>query len=385
MKTARSFLDFEFGVRAFAVLIITLFCIGSVLRIFVAPPDLPPVRDWSAFYQAGKLIWAGTPEKLYDFSLYPTGFQFVYPPPVALILAPLGALTSSEAQWIIYGVNWLVVVILLIQIKRLFAYKQASWITFSLVTLASPFWLSTAITGQLSALFLLAMLVAIIVAQKGANFFSGVVSSILLLKPTIGIPYLVYMAVRSQWRIVTGILIGAFGLYGIGLFIHPAIWDEYYGAVVRHYQIFQTADFESWKYLTLYSSLRSFGSSYLIEIVWCFLAILGFVSLIFFTKKLPPTHTGALSLLVLFIITFNQYLYFYDGVLMLVPAAFWYQRFIRSNGAERDIGILIVLIYIFELLQLFKLQSSNIPLTGVLILSWYIFAGLSCLRERYKV
>lgn len=178
--------------------------------------------DFLQFYTYGSLVRAGESAALYDPAAHARvarsrvdsrltleQFHPNYSPVVAWIFAPLAGLPylGAMALWAI--LSWLLCCVGLALLLRLAPRLAADPVSFWLVAAAWPTTFVDLRYGQLSALSLFWLVVGVRLAARDWNLLAGLALGCLAYKPNLlVVPALVFLF-AGQWRLLTGMLIGA--------------------------------------------------------------------------------------------------------------------------------------------------------------------------------
>lgn len=152
---------------------------------------------------------------------------FLYPLPLAVLLLPLGILPLEPAAviWVfislaaIWLANW----------KLIASWRPDPFLAYLLPSLAGIFLfrptILTFLVGQMEILLLLSLVGTARLWGRGAWLEGGLLSSVVILKPQIGLPMLgllgIWLLVRQRWSGLAGMGLGALTLYALG-----AIFDS---------------------------------------------------------------------------------------------------------------------------------------------------------------
>ena len=191
--------------------------------------------DFFSFWLASKLVLHGLSP--YSQSTWILGHDvagaawisdstFLYPLPLAILLAPLGALRLSDAffAWLILSV--LITICSVIWISR--SGRHTPW-NLTLPLLAAVFvfrpTLGSLINGQVSALLLGLTTLALMLFRSRKSLAGGVALSFLLLKPSLGMPIVViagvWFLVAKRWAAIAGVCLGGLILLTVGCVVNP--------------------------------------------------------------------------------------------------------------------------------------------------------------------
>jgi Glycosyltransferase family 87 len=178
--------------------------------------------DFLQFYTYGSLVRTGQTTALYDPAAHARlarsrvdarisleHFHPNYSPVVAWIFAPLAGLPylGAMALWAI--LSWLLAFVGLALLLRLAPRLAADPVSFWLVAAAWPTTFVVLRYGQLSALSMLWLVVSARLAARDWNLLAGMALGCLAYKPNLlVVPTLVFLF-AGQWRLLTGMLVGA--------------------------------------------------------------------------------------------------------------------------------------------------------------------------------
>ena len=211
-------------------------------------------QDFAAYWQAGHMVLAG--QDIYDTAQWAAVREsegtalhseptFQYPLPLAVLFSLLAWLPVQTAYtlWIFLGlVATLTSVLILLQ----FYPGRSGYL--ELIAIAGIFMfrpiLGVIQNGQFVFPLLLLLAVVIWSFHHGNWFLGGLVLSVLVLKPSVGLPLLILVGLwllsRRQWKGIWGLLIGGIGLLLLGTLIDSQwvsayissnghLFEKYYG------------------------------------------------------------------------------------------------------------------------------------------------------------
>lgn len=185
--------------------------------------------DLRAFYAAGTIVRGGHANQLYDYD-YERHLQdvvvgqranalpFLYPPFAALLFVPLSLLPYRLAFFALLLFN----VGLLFAVARLLAPWLPAFAGKSRLLLPSLYGCLFAVSvalmqGQVSFLLLLAYSGSYVLGRQKRHFAAGLLLSVALIKFQIVFPVILLFVLWRQWRLVSGFLVGAFGVVALSL------------------------------------------------------------------------------------------------------------------------------------------------------------------------
>lgn len=317
--------------------------------------------DFSQFYVSARLVATGHSADLYDWSTYmhvlsskvpgPEGLLYlpVYPPVLALLLAPLGMLsyfpalaawTAISAGAYLAAGTWLVA-----KVPGL----RRDPVSAGLLLVAFPAFQQLLLYGQVSALVMLLVAVAWRGWTTGHNALAGIALGALVFKPQMLCLALSASLLAPSWALVSGVAIAvAIELLGTGLLLGP---DVYWGyaetlrRILAHPGAFEPKAEQI-------QSLRGFflalgGDSALTTVLF----VAGVVAVLLVARQAArraPTPDVAFAVVVVAGLLANPHLYVYDLVVMLVPLALvtgWLATTPLTSRAMRQVGWAVLLLY----------------------------------------
>ena len=196
--------------------------------------------DFPQFYVAGTIVNRGEAARLYD-QPYFRHFQeplrwdplcSLYPPSMALAMAPLARLSYEEALaawWAIQAVCLLATGVIFYRTTPL----PQPWRINMLVALAALTPLSIAVfIGHLAPMLLLVMTGGLTLHKQGKRSWAGLLLSILALKPQLAAGLLLWMLLRRDLRTLLGLAAGfALQALAVALLLGPGLWLDYLHAM----------------------------------------------------------------------------------------------------------------------------------------------------------
>jgi hypothetical protein len=187
--------------------------------------------DFFTFWLAGKMNWLGmNPHDPQDWAaghrLFAAPNQanptFLYPLPTAILLAPLGLLTLSQAFSALNFVSLVAIAASLVILLRVWARTSALAYLLPVFAAAALFRpvIITLFGGQLSGLFLLVLCAAAYAMERRSWFWAGFLLGLLALKPSIGAPFLLlaglWLLFHKHWAALVGMASAGVSLFLLG-------------------------------------------------------------------------------------------------------------------------------------------------------------------------
>ena len=218
--------------------------------------------DFLQFYTYGSLVRAGESAALYDPAAHARvarsrvdsrltleQFHPNYSPVVAWIFAPFAGLPYLDAMALWAILSWLLCCVGLALLLPLAPRLAADPVSFWLVAAAWPTTFVVLRYGQLSALSMLWIAVSVRLAARDWSLLAGLALGCLAYKPNLlVVPALVFLF-AGQWRLLTGMLVGAsvqiaVSIAGVGW----TVFAEYLrvlSAIAQHPEVVQLYPAES--------------------------------------------------------------------------------------------------------------------------------------------
>jgi hypothetical protein len=211
---------------------------GATLFVFGALPALlGHPGDWQRFWAGGATVGTSAlfseAEHLAFQSAHGIGTGiWTYPPAFAWAFLPAAHLTIAVG----YAINFVFMLILV---------AFSGWILASVFGFPHRFGVVAALAwqpaiysgdvGQISATWLFLIALAMAGATQGSSLIVGLAVGLMLLKPTIALPFVALLLVRRQWRAcaVVAICAGAWYLAGVAATAGEWGWIPHYIAVIR--------------------------------------------------------------------------------------------------------------------------------------------------------
>ncbi len=196
--------------------------------------------DFLQFYTAGSIVARGESARLYDQEYFrelqaplrDDPQRSLYPPTLALAVAPLGRLSPSAALDV-----WWVLQIACLAVCATIFFRTTPlprhWRINMLLGLAAllPMWIAVGI-GHLSPMLLLVLTCGLTLHRRGRRLSAGIVLSLLAVKPQLAVGVAMWMLIRRDVRTMLGLAVGgALQFVVVALAPGPGIWLDYVRAM----------------------------------------------------------------------------------------------------------------------------------------------------------
>jgi len=234
----------------FLLLIFGFFAALIVLRLTQILQ--PRGYDFAAYWQASRMTLDG--QNVYDSPTwltmrehYQTALHseavFQYPLPLAVLFFPLALLPEETAYFGWMFANLLMTLFSLAVLLQTWPDRPA-WFEITVTAglfLFRPVY-SALLGGQILFFWLLVLTLGVWLLERGRLFRGGAALALLLLKPSIGLPFLALFAVwllfRKNFLALWGLVSGSLGLLALGMVFNPSWLGQYLangGALMSKY------------------------------------------------------------------------------------------------------------------------------------------------------
>lgn len=310
-------------------------------------------KDYRAFDKAADRAIDGDWEAVYRDSA-DERWPYLYPPyaiPIALPLAAFDPWPSYLVSLVTPLLLAAVSVTLLARARRAQLPDAAAFA--GAVAGCGPLF-STAVTGQYSGIYLIGLAVWVAALVAGRHRLAGASLGLLLVKPNLAAPFAVVTLLRGNRGERQGLLAaGVVALVGAAL-TGPAVVSAFVAALGRTFSGHAGADVPTDKEVTLLAALRvATGSGAMSSValaLWLVaVALLGLAVARRVRAGVDRERVARLAgIAVLFAVTANLRLYFYDAVVLVVPAAAWMfeRRTYASAASRRCIGAILAALFV---------------------------------------
>lgn len=374
----------QFVYRIFIGLLITAISL-TILSLFITSGDFllthnPKSMDFIAFF-TGATILNHDPSQLYNFTSQQITqgkllsnsklvfLAFINPPFTALLFVPFLKLGLINA----YDV-WLMINSLLLSLFFYFSYQQIKpikwyWaLLFVLCILTFVPIPTSLLLGQLSILLSLIMLLSWIFLKNGYEFRSGLMLSLLLIKPQLLLLPFLFVLIQKRKKLLYGMICGLIFLFSISYFLvgwngiityastlNAAFYgNTSYGIDLMSEHTIQTA------LLILFQthSLNSIRIPWVLTIICIILPTLFIWSKKFSSTSMPTSLQFAL--LIITVLLTSPHTHFYDLSLLTVAAVILLSEIKKLKQKEKKFLItFLILCYCIEFFgTLFDVQTK---------------------------
>jgi hypothetical protein len=314
-----------------------LLSICAILFAFISPRVVQSLQyadsDFFSHWLAARMSWNN--QNPYDSNTWISGHQmhgadwvsdpaYLYPLPLSNLVAPLGLFPLFEAYtgWVFLSLLAILITVLMLRA----IYDRTPPALNELVPLLIGAYLFrpviiTVRNGQLGAFILLLIIFSIYLWEREKWFAGGVVLGILIIKPNLGIPILIFVGLwallSKRWQTFVGFFVSISVLFIIGWLRIPGWIAEYLKVTIEKGD--QTLGFASsiWGLAGLFckDDPNCVMRSGLVSTI----LIGGAVLIIFIRWKNTLAPRLAVSISIAAALLTTPYLWAYDQILLLIP------------------------------------------------------------------
>lgn len=341
-------------------------------------------RDWVAFDNAGWRALSGDWRSIYTASSGER-WQYLYPLIAVVLSLPLGLLPYFPSYvfsvLLVLGGTWWSFRLL----RPLGDGEPGRHEVFCTTALCVPTTLQVLITGQYSWLYLLSLSGLAAHWSAGDERRAGRHLALLALKPNIGIVLLPLLLLRRRWETMRAatlaLTVAVAATAPFGLFAWPDFVRAARGVAARQEQ----GDAPIEKQTTILSFLHVLsGRTEVHPLVWLAWLVVVVVigALVLWAWRAAGPETSNLRLVgmaALAIVALSPRLYFYDGMIAILPAAHWYlaRRAYASRAVRRLEGGCIAGVVVVTFL--FFSHPAAMTVFGPLAGLWLVLESIDVL------
>lgn len=286
-------------------------------------------RDWVAFDNAGWRALSGDWASIYRRSA-DERWPYLYPPFAIPLAIPLGLVP--------YWWSYLLAVVMTVggvawasrRIGEVTGPQEGRRAVFFTTLLCAPTTLQVIITGQYSWLYLVSLSGLAAGLHRGDHRTAGRSLALLAVKPNLALLVGPLLLVRRQWKVVGAAAWAVTAVVLITMPLSMSAWSEFTAAVRGVAERQEQGDAPVNKQVTILAFVRTVsghaGGSPGTWLVWAAVAAV-LAALVVRTWHLADGETPSLRLVglaALGLVALSPRLYFYDALVVGLPAAAWY-------------------------------------------------------------
>ena len=247
-------LDGERWISRFAFLVVGSISCFWAYDLFITRFKCTLHQDWVMFHDTARLLLSSRPHEIYPGVT--RNLPFFYPPYFIPLIAPLGFFSRTWA-YVTLALSMIGAMSAAVYMLRVvLPTKESSFSAAVLVVLSSASWNAMIILGHLSALYLFILVTSLLLWTRGHRVLAGMVMSLLMFKPNLGLIFPALFIVQRQWFFVAGWACGFALLLSSTVPIGLGIWADYFCSY-RNLAAALTAEIPMWKQQTIYAFLRT--------------------------------------------------------------------------------------------------------------------------------
>lgn len=392
---------FRYLVVFLTLINISLIAVNTGLWFIAAYQKLFVAADFTSFYTGFYMVRVGEGANLYDVALQSSYQQqimggltfeggvllFPNPPFVALVFSPISLLSLNTAFYLWSLMQLGLLIWLLFRMNRLFSHwDKQERILLTIVILA--FWplTYTFLLGQFS-LFLLIGLLQMYIAMKNSKLTqAGFWLTLLAIKPhTLLIPGMLTLNKRF-WRVaVTAAIAGIFIFIITYLILGLQPWIQYIsslkalGSYFGKYGVHPNTEYTIRGVL---SNILGNSQGNLTNIISTILLLIGMICVWFLWRKgisqASPRFILCFAFTILLSVFLSLHLNPHDSLMLVLPAALFYDYLRQNNYPSKAYSILILIspaVFIFAMFNNFNLFGVIRPpiIIILILLAWMIY------------
>ncbi|MBF0543687.1 MAG: DUF2029 domain-containing protein [Candidatus Riflebacteria bacterium] len=364
-------IDFFFLFAVIALLNFVIWTVGWLL----CGDNFSHPKDWLLFWNTANLTASGDFDKLYP-GITPN-LPFVYPPYFPFFSYFLSFLTRSHAYIAIVIFSSTMMILALLVLRKISKINRSDFLKFSIISLSSASWLLIPPLGHISSLYLFLICAGLKLRMLQKPRCSGLILSLLMLKPNIGIIFPCLFLLHSELRMLMGWGVGFGSLLLLPFCFSKSLWGNYLAATSKIGSLISIIP--PWKHHTLHAFIRSILPLNFQEYVFgaWIICIVPLVFLCFYVwykcKNSESCFPRLFGIATLTIIVCNPYFHHYDAILVTLPAYIWFtnKEQYHRNGLYRIIGLGFLLAFMIQQVSVLYIQDGlslvSLPLTIALI------------------
>jgi hypothetical protein len=286
-------------------------------------------RDWIAFDDAGWRAIGGNWSSIYAGSA-DAKWPYLYPPFTIYLSLPLGLLPFLPSYLAAIAMTLAALLWAARRIMRACVGERDRQLVFLSTMLCAPTVAQVIVTGQYSWIYLASLAGVAAAWQRGSEERGGLFLAGLLVKPNVAVVFLPLLVAQRRWRALRAMAVGGALLVVVTLPFGLAPWTGFVAALRRVAEQQQGGKAPIDKQATLLAFLqvvsgqRSTGP--LVWLAWMAISsVLALAALgAWRVSRAHPSMLRVVGMGALLCVAANPRLYFYDALVVVVPAAGWY-------------------------------------------------------------
>ncbi len=329
--------------------------------------------NFFVFWLSGKMVANG--QNPYDQAEWLAGYRengfdnsadpiFLYPLPLSVFLLPFGLFSYANAFLIWKITTQILITIIIIILLQHWQISIRKWLILPLVLLAVMFYGPAILllrTGSLSAGTALIICLFIVFLEKKVSFFSGILLSLIILKPSQGLTILVLVGVwliaTKNWKVIQGLFLGGVILWIIGASVDLTWVSKFLnsGAAAFDRRLGFQSNVWSFSYLVCKGAM---DCTYLLGSRSA-LILLGVTARYLWKQKDKISIWGVMNISIPLGFVTTVYLWQYDQILYMIPIVWIVGTLIQKTKTYFPAFIFLLISTAYSLYALFKMFGPN--------------------------
>ncbi|MEP6653103.1 MAG: glycosyltransferase family 87 protein, partial [Myxococcales bacterium] len=307
------------------------------------------------------------------------GLPFLHPPYFVWVILPFGLLSRTGGYLASAAAAIFAMALAMWLLRRVLPgdRKRFGWAV--LAVLGSASWTVALVLGQPSAWYLLFICATLFLWTRGQPVWAGMVISLMMLKPNVGLVFPLLFVVRGERRLLLGWLAGFSVLLLSTIPLGATVWRGYLEGMRTVSGIVD--QIPTWRQHTIAAFWRSFvHGPRLRTALWlaCALplaAVTGWAWLKADRKR--SALPRLLGITVLLAVTCSPYLHHYDAIIVALPGMVWYldPGSFRSTILRHVCGAALLAAYLIQQVSLWGMQGG-LSLVGPALAVWLVADAL---------
>ncbi len=240
--------------RSFAFIIFFSNTFLWVCRVLATRFECTLGADWVMFHDTARLALSSRSGEIYPGVT--KDYPFFYPPYFVPFLAPLGLLSRSWAYTVVVLAMASAMTASFSALRLVLPAKAPSYATGIMVVLSSASWSVMLVAGQISAWYLLILVLGLVLWHQNSRLAAGAVLSLMMFKPNLGLVFPPIFLARRQWPLLAGWIAGFLVLVTTTFPAGVGIWVDYLGSF-RTLANTVAGGIPMWKQQTIYAFWRT--------------------------------------------------------------------------------------------------------------------------------
>lgn len=289
---------------------------------------------------------------------------FVYPVPLALLFTPLSFISLDKSFVIWVFLSQLMIIGTIYLIFKMFPIKVSPsfWVPIiSGIILFRPVIVSIR-NGQIGPLLLFLLAAFLTLFRKEKLFLAGIILALLSLKPNLGIPILILVALwlitRGYWRCILGVFSSGSFLFLLSLAIYPEWIVSYLRSAENIEPLLITISPSIWG---VSANVCGLGPDCYFPLGWIITSLFftGYIVWIIFNPKKDKVVILIVSTSICLALIFVPYVWAYDQILLIIPIVAIISEFKRRNAPYLLTATFMLFIDVISIMLLFIATRNN--------------------------